>query len=260
MNLSEAELRLLARAFPNSEEVFVERDLTAGLIGAPLPETPVPPRPKSAPARHWPVVAGLMSLLLVIAIAALGWLLFLRMDLPVRNPQAAQDMEPLAIIAGVAGRAEVRRQADERVQRATFGQDLFWEDAVLTYEGAAANILCENGLLFNLGARQVLVVRCQETEDTQLLGRLDPQLSAGLVQASGEITITLLTRLELVGAEAPADESFFFLLDEAGRSEMARSRNLSGPHLWTRRPRTSCWRGSTRRGSCGRQLSVNWSP
>ncbi len=292
-----AELKTTAHAL-----AFAGAAAARELIGAPLPETPVPPWTESAPARPWPLVAGLMSLVLVIAIAALGWLLFLRGALPVRNPQAAPDTGPLAIIAGVAGRAEVRRQADERVQRATFGQDLFWEDAVLTYEGAAANILCENGLLFNLGARQVLVVRCQETEDTQLLGRLDPQLSAGLVQASGEITITLapagaravraeagrapvligprntaitelqptwrwegvagaggyrlsvvnavtgqrweaettatqlaypadapllvpnstyLTRLELVGAEAPADESFFFLLDEAKRSETA---------------------------------------
>ena len=37
---------------------------------------------------------------------------------------------------------------------------------------------------------------------------------------------TYLTRLELIGAEAPVDESFFFLLDEGRRSEAVRVTNL----------------------------------
>jgi tetratricopeptide (TPR) repeat protein len=97
----------------------------------------------------------------------------------------------MAFIAGSAGRVEILRETEGRVQPAIFGLDLFHEDAVLTYEGAAANVLCRNGLLFHVGPSRTLVVRCQETDDYRALGRLDPQVSDRLLQASGEITVTL---------------------------------------------------------------------
>jgi hypothetical protein len=98
------------------------------------------------------------------------------------------------------------------VQPAIFNMGLYEEDAVLVYEEAAANILCRNGLLLRVGPEQIMVVRCQDTGDEQTLGRLNPQLSTRLIQASEAITLTL----------APADT-------RASRANIGRAPTLIGP-------------------------------
>lgn len=277
--------RALAFAGAAAAQRLIGRSLRAPLVYRDHEPTSILQRPM--------IITSVLILLIAIAVA--GWLLLQR-------PPTIPIDAPLALIAGLEGRVEVRRQAADRVQPATFGLGLFPEDAVLTYEMAAANVLCRNGLLFNVRASQILVVRCQETDDYQALGRLDPQVSGRLIQARGEITVTLapagtravradvgrvpslvgprntaiieprptwrwqemadtegyrlsmvnaitgerwevettatgltypddapplvpnttyLTRLELLGTPDQVDESFFFLLDEAGRNEVA---------------------------------------
>jgi hypothetical protein len=168
---------------PGRALAFTGAAVANGLIGVPLPETsPVSLQPKSTAPRRWPVIVTLIFLLTIVTIVT-GWLWW-------QNP-STEEHSPLGLIASLIGRVEVRRQATDRVQPATFGLDLFSEDAVLTYEGAAANVLCRNGLLFKLGPGHIMVVRCRETDGIQAIGRLDPQLSAQLVSATEGITLTL---------------------------------------------------------------------
>jgi len=138
---------------------------------------------QARPARlRWTSV--ILASLLVAALLA-GWLLW------PRSSATPQRGEPLALIAGVTGQAEVRRQADERVLPATFGMELYSEDAVLTYEAAAADVLCQNGWLLHVGPEATLIVRCPEDGDRRAVGRLDPQVGERLFQATDEMTFTL---------------------------------------------------------------------
>jgi len=130
------------------------------------------------------LVLGPIAILLAIIISVGVWCLRGNLVAPGSNI-------PEAIIVGLEGRVEIRRQVDDRVQIAAFGLELFNEDAVLTYEAGAVYVLCENGLLFNVGSNQTLLVRCQENGDNRAVGRLDPRVGANLIQTNQAITLTL---------------------------------------------------------------------
>lgn len=170
-----AELSPLARAM-----AFAGASAARSLINIPLPATI--PHSNHTHAWRWFMVT-LVSLVLLMVTAGVGWLWW--------RPSPIQTSVPLAIVANMTGKVEIRRHNDDRIQPAAFGLNLFMEDAVLTYEQAAAFVLCNNGLLLKVDAEQVLVVHCQETGDNQTLGRLDPRLSTQLIQTSEGISITL---------------------------------------------------------------------
>ena len=100
--------------------------------------------------------------------------------------------EPLALVAGVMGRVEVRRQASDRVVPAAFGLELLFEDAVITYEDSAADILCHNGLLFSVEAERAITIRCQEAGDIPAVGALDAETSTRIVRAAEESRTIIL--------------------------------------------------------------------
>lgn len=209
------------------------------LIGSPPGQRqlePSPPltSPPSALKRGrllWIIGGGFLLTL------ALGVALWLLLSPLLAGPQ--QDIQ-FALVAGLSGPVEVRRQANEQLEPAMFGLDLFWEDTVLTYEEAAASILCQNGLLFNVGSSQTLVVRCQESGAVQPAGRLEPQLSAQLVRASGAATSTL-----------PSDDT------RAPRAEVEQTPLLLSPRhtvITDTRP-TFSWQPVV--GASGYRLTVN---
>lgn len=94
--------------------------------------------------------------------------------------------EPLALVAGVLGRVEVRRQTNDRVVPAVFGLELFPEDAVITYEDSAADVLCHNGLLFSVEAERAITIHCQEVGEVSTIGTLDAEASSRIVRAVKE--------------------------------------------------------------------------
>ncbi|MBI1877217.1 MAG: hypothetical protein HYR94_03110, partial [Chloroflexi bacterium] len=106
---------------------------------------------------------------------------------------------PLALVINVQGWVEVRRKASDRVIPAAFGMHLFFEDAVITYESSAADLMCQNGFLFHLDRQSTLVVRCGETDDRPPLSRLPANLSQRLTSPS-EVP-TVMTQAELASAE-----------------------------------------------------------
>jgi hypothetical protein len=159
----------------------------AWLIEPPLPSPPsgeVVPGPLR---KLWslvgkPALIGMLVIVLALAIS----LAALRTGLWKRGIGPTPTGEPLALVAGVMGRVEVRRQASDRVVPAVFGLELFFKDAIITYEDSAADILCHNGLLFSVEAERAITIRCQEAGDVPAVGALDAETSTRIVRAAEE--------------------------------------------------------------------------
>jgi hypothetical protein len=152
----------------------------AWLIEPPLPS----PLPGGVIPRHSRKLRGLIGkvalvgvLVIALALATLLWR---------RGIGPTPTGEPLALVAGVMGRVEVRRQTSDRVVPAAFGLALFLEDAVIAYEDSAADILCHNGLLFSVEAERAITIRCQEAGDVAAVGALDAEASTRIVRAVEE--------------------------------------------------------------------------
>lgn len=158
----------------------------AWLIELPLPSPPpggVIPRLLPFFRKPWGLVGS---------VALVGVLVFALYILWRQGIGPKPTGEPLALVAGVIGRVEVRRQDSDRVVPAVFGLELFFKDAVITYEDSAADILCHNGLLFSVEAERAITIRCQETGDVPTVGALDAETSSRIVRAVEEPrTITL---------------------------------------------------------------------
>jgi hypothetical protein len=154
------------------------------------PPPPSPPSGEVVPGlfrKLWslvgkPALIGMLVIVLALAIS----LTALRTDLWKRGIGPTPTGEPLALVAGVIGRVEVRRQASDRVVPAVFGLELFLKDAVITYEDSAADILCCNGLLFSVEAERAITIRCQKAGDVSAVGALDAEVSTRIVRAVEE--------------------------------------------------------------------------
>jgi hypothetical protein len=138
-------------------------------------------------------LVALLLLALILGGTLLARTLFHPMDHEVEPPFTAA-------IIGFQPKVTVVRAGTDRLIPATFGMDLYTGDVVSAYEGASANIICENGVLFRLPEQSNLTVDCRDTRDARVIGRLDPRL--GVLAVSRDITFTLsseqsrLSRLE----------------------------------------------------------------
>ncbi|NJN92818.1 MAG: protein kinase [Anaerolineales bacterium] len=148
------------------------------LIGQPLPCPELLPPAAGVRPRwtYWAVaLAGLLLLLVGLVVF---W--------PSRTtPDAAT--APLATIIDVKPEVNVKRANSDRLLPADFGLYLYSGDVVNTYAGAAATLICGNGLLFELPEQSNLTVACQESSDARLLGRLEAVLNTA---PPNEISLT----------------------------------------------------------------------
>jgi hypothetical protein len=146
------------------------------------PPPPSPPSGEVVPGplrKLWSLVGkpALIGMLVIVLALAILWR---------RGMGPTPTSEPLALVAGVIGRVEVRRQASDRVMPAVFGLELFLKDAVITYEDSVADILCHNGLLFSVEAERAITIRCQEAGDVPAVGALDAETSTRIVRTVEE--------------------------------------------------------------------------
>lgn len=156
------------------------------LLQAPSPCADLLAKPQAvAGARRsaW-IVAGVM-LLLVVGLAA-GLFLWSGSDLE-SSPAPA----PLAALVSFKPEVEVKRAGSDRLIPAAFGMPLGQADVVNTYAGAAANLVCNNGLLYALPEQSNLIVECRDTTDERIVGRLDPALGGQLLEVAGGAEISL---------------------------------------------------------------------
>jgi hypothetical protein len=124
---------------------------------------------------------GLVALLLVVvALLVRGFL---------SGSDNTAEAAVAASIIGFQPQVEVKRHGTDRLIPAAFNLDLYSGDVVNTYAGAAANIICENGVLFNLPQQSNLTVDCRATDDPRIVARLDPVL--GRLSVSPTVTFTL---------------------------------------------------------------------
>jgi len=141
------------------------------------------PLPRLRGLRNVPFLGalGLAALLLIVAAFVLRALL--------SDADGTADGAVAASIIGYQPQVEVKRQGTDRLIPAQFNLDLYSGDVVNTYAGAAANIICENGVLFNLPQQSNLTLDCSATDDPRVVARLDPAL--GQLSVSPSVTFTL---------------------------------------------------------------------
>lgn len=110
------------------------------------------------------IVSVLFAVVLIVG-GYFGWQYF-------RAPQPQG--EPLAVLLNFNPEVAVQRRDSSDLEEASFPQELFREDVVLTYENASALIYCqENGLFFQLPAESTMAITCEETDDPRLIARLE---------------------------------------------------------------------------------------